>query len=396
MSERDELGQAFDHFIERLRDAETAVRGMQAYEGDRARARGYEHLARMMLKSLEQEVLQDPDHPHFRVLDDRIREGGDNPDQRYLLGKLRGGEAYRVWGRLGSAHRLEIQLYSEEPYGGKNVGVGYLPHQQVDFAHDGSFSIELGPGVAGRSTLVNPADAAIIQVRQIYDDWNEDDPGVVYIDRVGYEGHRKGSETAATMAERLRLAGDNTFHSTECWPALVERGVLGFMEVNTMPPVMSPGDRAGVVGRWISLGHFDLGADDALVIRIPPTTADYRGIQLSDLWFASLPYGNATSSLSGAQSLIAPDGYTYFVISLSDPGYANWLDPCDLPRGTVHIRYDGVEGEIPAEAWPSATLSSVSELSDAIPEFEAGSVSGTGRNDQRAARRRHVQVRYGR
>lgn len=392
----DELSGAFAHFLERLRAAEDAVRAMEAYAGDEGRARGYEHLARMLLKAIEQDIVSDPDHPHFRVLDDRIREGGDNPDQRYLLAKLRGGASYRIWGRRGSAHRLEVQLYSEEPYGGKNVGVGYLPHEGIDFGPDGTFSIALGPDAAGTSSLINPPDAAIVQVRQIYDAWTDDDPGVVFIDRVGYEGHRKTVDDAAAMAERFRLAGDNVHLSTECWPALVERGVVGFMEVNTLPPLMSPGDRAGVVGRWISLGHFRLEADQALVIAVSETGADYRGIQLSDLWFASLPYGNATSSISGAQSVAAPDGRWYYVIAVDDPDYVNWLDPCGLDRGTVHLRFDGVEGEIPRDAWPSADLVDVADLARVIPGFAEGRVTPAERDAQRADRRRHVQVRYGR
>ncbi|MGI9616321.1 MAG: hypothetical protein ACR2QO_25625, partial [Acidimicrobiales bacterium] len=356
----------------------------------------YEHLVRMVLKAIEQDVMQDVDHPHFRVLDDRIREGGDNPDQRYLIAKVRGGEEYRVWGRLGSAHRLEVQLYSAEPYGGKNVGVGYLPHESIAFAADGSFSIELGPHTDAPSGLRSPPETAIVQVRQIYDEWSDADPGAVFIDRIGFEGRRRAVESAAQMAERLRLAGDNAYYSTECWPALVERGVLGFMERNTLPPLMSPGERAGVVGRWISVGHFELTGDEALVIRVPPTTADYRGIQLADLWFASLPYGNATSSLSGAQSTAAPDGDTYFVISLEDPGYANWLDPCGLQRGIVHLRYDGVDGEIPEASWPSATLTTVDGLAETIPGFADQLFSSARRQSQVATRRRHVQVRYGR
>ena len=184
------------------------------------------------------------------------------------------------------------------------------------------------------------------------------------------------------MAERFRLAGDNAFHSTECWPALVERGIVGFMEVNTLPPLMSPGDRAGVVGRWISLGHFALDPGQALLVEVGPTSADYVGIQLSDLWFASLPYGNATSSLSGEQSVIGSDGRTYYVVSAEDPGYPNWLDPCGLDRGTVHLRFDGVDGEIPRASWPTATVVDVADVPSLIPGFADEAMDDTARRDQ--------------
>ena len=94
-------------------------------------ARGYQHLGRQLVKGFEEHLLRDADHPFGRVLDDRIRTGGDNPDQRYLFAPIRGGEAYRVWGRKGSAARIELQLYSREPYGAEDVSVGYLPDEAI-------------------------------------------------------------------------------------------------------------------------------------------------------------------------------------------------------------------------------------------------------------------------
>ena len=390
----DELADAFEYFVNRLRDAEQAVRSFDAYDGDIARGRGYLHIARMMLKSIEHNLLGDPEHPHFRVLDDRIREGGDNPDQRYLLAQIAGGEPYRVFGNRGSAARLEVQLYSEEPYGGKNVGVGYLPHEDIVFADDGSFSIDLGPGVSGPSTLVNPPAATIIQVRQIFDDWSDEDAGLVLIDRVGFEGHRKVSEPASQVAERFREAADNVFESTKCWPLLVQQGVVGFMEPNSLPPLMSPGDKAGVVGRWISLGPYILTNDTAVVITAHEVGADYQGVQLSDLWFSSLEYGNATSSISGAQATRDANGGYHYVISLEDPGYVNWLDPGGVDRGTVHLRFDGVRGEVPRDRWPEARVVSLAELASVIPGFDENVVDSATRDAQRSARRRHVQMRY--
>ena len=395
MTDRDDLADAFEHFLTRLREAEASVRSFDAFGDDDAqRARGYQHLARMVLKSIERDLLQDPDHPHFRVLDDRVREGGDNPDQRYAIASVRGGVPYRLRGRLGSAARVEVQLYSEEPYGGKNVGVGYLPHESIDFDADGAFTVDLAPGASGRSALDNPSTTSIVQVRQIYDDWTDDDPGEVFIDRVDMSGDRKTVDTAAEVAAAFRAAGDTAYHSTERWPALVQNGVVKWMEKNTLPPLMSPGDRAGVVGRWIAIGHFDLDPETALVVSVSPVGADYQGAQLSDLWFSSLEYANATGSISGAQSVPGPDGKVHLVVAMNDPGYVNWLDTGGLRRGTVHLRFDGVDGEIPSELWPTAELVRLDDLAEAIPGFADDQVTTEQRADQRRARRRHVQKRY--
>ena len=51
---------------------------------------------------------------------------------------------------------------------GEDVGVGYLPDDAIAYEDDGSFSVLLGPEVSGPSTLVNPPEATILNVRQIW------------------------------------------------------------------------------------------------------------------------------------------------------------------------------------------------------------------------------------
>jgi hypothetical protein len=81
-------------------------------------------------------------------------------------------------------------------------------------------------------------------------------------------------------------------------------------------------------------------------------------------------------------------------VSLEDPGYANWLDPAGVAKGIVQLRFDGLDDQ-PAEA-PTAELVSISALPNTIPNFDAGRIGTDARDAQRAERRRHVQVRYGR
>ena len=74
---------------------------------------------------------------------------------------------------------------------------------------------------------------------------------------------------------------------------------------------------------------------------MPATSAKYQAVQLTDMWFASLEQANQVSSLTTKQSLQAPDGSYYYVVSQHDPGYANWLDSGALARGTLLLRWDG-------------------------------------------------------
>ena len=115
---RDELGLAFDEFVNTLRDVEKDIRQTKSFGDEQERIGGYRHILRSMAKGMEAEILQDPDFPYFRILDWWLREGGDNPDQRYAFTPIRGGESYRVWGQLGSATRVEFQIYAGRPWDG--------------------------------------------------------------------------------------------------------------------------------------------------------------------------------------------------------------------------------------------------------------------------------------
>jgi|DEB0MinimDraft_10_1074344.scaffolds.fasta_scaffold00334_12 hypothetical protein len=391
-----ELAEAFAYFVRQAVEAEQALRNVDAAGDSLSAARGYLHLGRQVLSAMENHLLADPDLPRFRILDDRVRTGGDNPDQRYGFAPIHGGVDYEVWGSKGSASRLEVQLYRREPYGAEDVSLGYLADEDIDFAADGSFSIRVGPGRSGRSALDNPSEATILQVRQIYGDWSEVDCGSVFIDRVGSEGAAVTVESAEVVARRWRGAADDLRASATCWPELVQNGIEAARPVNTLLPLRTPAAKGGVLGRWISLGQYEIDGDHALLITMPPTAARYQGAQLADRWFASLEYSSATSSLSGEQALVAPDQNRYLVVALNDPGYANWLDPTGLARGVVHLRYDGLAEAPEPEQHPTARLVSVAELPEVIPGFANCVVTPADRDDQRAARRRHVRRRFGR
>jgi len=100
------------------------------------------------------------------------------------------------------------------------------------------------------------------------------------------------------------------------------------------------------------------------------------------------------SSLTTRQSVKSDDGAYYTVVSREDPGHANWLDTGGLSRGVFLLRYDGVMGDIPATQNPSAELVDVAALEERIPGFER--VTEAERAEVRAARRKHVQLRFNR
>jgi hypothetical protein len=337
------------------------------------------------------EILQDADYPYFRILDFWLKEGGDNPDQRYAFTPIHGGETYRVWGERGSAARLELQLYAGRPWDGSGRSAGYLAYEDMQFNEDGSFEVWVSAAEREGNWLPNPPEGTTLFSRHIYDQWSEERTGDIHIDRVGYEGRRRPPETRQELADRISAAAVMFATTARTWPALVNNRYAKAREPNTVAKPYDTYALGGARGRWMSGGYFMLEEGQALVLRMPATAARYQAVQLTDMWFASLEHGNQVSSLTTKQSVIAPDGAYYYVISQSDPGYANWLDSGALSRGTLLLRWDGVQGDLSPAQFPTARLVPLDQVASAVPGFER--VSAEQRQAVRRERRRHLQLR---
>jgi hypothetical protein len=83
------MEQAFDRFMGAVHESNDFVTHHPFYQDEESRASGLAFISSMMIRTLEEDVVQDVDFPFFRVLDFRIREGGDNPDQRYRFARIR-------------------------------------------------------------------------------------------------------------------------------------------------------------------------------------------------------------------------------------------------------------------------------------------------------------------
>lgn len=97
-------------------------------------------------------------------------------------------------------------------------------------------------------------------------------------------------------------------------------------------------------GQLASFGHFELGPDQALIVKVPTIEAAYSAIQTNDAWANNYPSVTAQGSLNLTNTFQDPDGFTYYVISSQDPGVANWIDNSGAPDGNILLRWQGVTG----------------------------------------------------
>ena len=119
------------------------------------------------------------------------------------------------------------------------------------------------------------------------------------------------------------------------------------LPVNTLTePRSTPG---GLTSQFSSVGHYDLGPDQAMIVTVPAAAKDvapYQGIQLGSMWYISLDYINHQTSLTADQARHDPDGMLRFVISERDPGVANWLECTGHQRGYVQLRWQRLSRDL--------------------------------------------------
>lgn len=386
------LQDSFDAFASAISEAGSFVEGHQWYGSPEEQAEAYRHILRTLVRSIETNALGEPDFPFFVESTPFNTSGMDNADQRYLITMLSGGGTYRIWGERGSSRRLDFSLYRA----GSKMAPTFatLSTDELVIEPDGSFEVFIGGERQDKNWLPADEGPMRLMVRQIHSDWTNELPRDIHIDRIDRARPLYPTLTPRLMSERLIEATNVFADDVRRWPELSRTRFSMLMPPNWLSPPQDTGSEGGLAGRWMIGGHFNLEADDALVIAVKPSEAPYQGIQLGHHWWEHMDYANRQSSLTLDQARVSSDGNIYFVISQQDPGVANWLDTEGFQRGVILMRWDGLQGDLSDNYIPDATQIKLSALREHLPQDEP-SFSAAQRAAQIRERREHVQKRYG-
>ncbi|MEB3034277.1 hypothetical protein [[Mycobacterium] nativiensis] len=136
-------------------------------------------------------------------------------------------------------------------------------------------------------------------------------------------------------------------------------GAAGILQPpNTMSDLASQGGYGvALPSAAAASGHFDLQPGEALIVKVPQIeSAGMNGIELMNVFGTNLPATLAQTSLNGSQSFLSNDGYTYYVVSATNPGVANWLDSGAVTSGEIYMRYQNIpEADRPTTPLPVET-----------------------------------------
>jgi hypothetical protein len=461
MDAQKDLRAAWDDLIselQRARDAIDQPELMPAPPSDRNLAEGYRYLAGFMHSAIERAFHGNPRFPSFiNALSIYTKATIDNADAIYFMAPIDGRESYLVRGQVAD-HRhwrgeapaqtgrlapqyLIFELSDGVLAGdsgslaelrpGVKVQTGRLDSSNLQVDADGRFEILLAPeqpaGHTGnyicshkRVSRPHPDDpnapldryACWISGRQLFYDWEREDPTHLSIVRIGQEREHPLAYTPERAAAQLREMGSLVRGQMHFWnefyTVLLEvygkragghpsRPGERFMPRNAFnaPNAASGATGGGQSTNIYAGGVFELEPDEALIIesRIPEPP-QYIGFHLGNLWGESLDFANRQTSLNGFQVEPDSDGVLRYVVAHRDPGVPNWLDTTGHREGFLTPRWAYSKQPTP-DRWPSIRAEKVrfDEIRSHLPA-DTRTVSPAERAERIRVRQEHVQRRY--
>ncbi len=259
------------------------------------------------------------------------RYGLDNPDSIYRTIPIDGSQTYLIKGRV-APQRLTENYFTLWDHDGNTVDVFNGKHLELEA--DGSFTITVdSKPTDGRPNHIRSSPKAHqFYIRDVILDWNTDTPNTLTVEKLGAPGKPPlaADEQANLTAKFMREYADNTVR----WNAQALN-----RPANVIDFTIDRDTDGALRNQFYVLGHFDLRDDEALVCTLHTAGANYFIVPITNVWGTSNEIVHRTGSLNKSQSVPNADGTYTFVISLSDPGIHNWVDPTDFHEGIITARW---------------------------------------------------------
>jgi hypothetical protein len=323
---------------------------------------GYDYLAGRIRMAMQMAFDHDLERPLFiNPTHQFSRQGLDNPDAIYFNAYLKEGVEYVVRGVRGTSADLSFQVMGGA-YTADSAATSMLAFddRELDIAEDGSFEF----------TYVAEPGAKTMIVREVFNDWDTEERGRIWIERTDTVGLPATPLTQARLERKYEVAAKLLTGSIQTWlafPQFFER-----KEPANQPtaPQSTPG---GLSSQRSSIGHYDLADDEALIVTVPECTdCAYQAIQIGSDWYISTDYETHQTSLTKAQAVTDPDGLMRFVISETPPGgspIANWLETTGHRTGSIMLRWQRLERDLGPEDGPQVEVVKTADVPSRLPHF---------------------------
>ena len=340
-----------------IAEAEELIANAPFIKTEQDRLEGYDYLSGRIRMAMQMAFDYDLDQPLFvNPTHQFSRQGLDNPDAIYLNAFLREGVEYVVRGRRGTTADLSFQVMGGS-YSADSAATNLMAFddRELDVAPDGTFEFRY-TAEPGAKTMI---------VREVFDDWDNEERGTLTIERPDTLGRPAAPLTRERLAKKYDVAARSLVGSIQTWFAFPQ--FFQYKEpVNTLTaPQSTPG---GLASQRSSIGHYELDDDQALVITVPRCEdCAYQGMQVGSDWYASTDYETHQTSLTKAQAVTDPDGRMRFVVSERNPGIANWLETTGHRTGALMLRWQRLDRDLSPDDGPTCDVVPFAELGEHLP-----------------------------
>ncbi len=332
----DETAKAFHELLETVREREAAFRdGERAVSGEASLLEGYKWAFSILRVGLDAFVWADVARPRFvDIVGPYTKWGGDNADAFYQYAPVDPTRTYRVRGRKGDAVYLSLTVY-----GGPDDGrwseriVGSLNDREFECDADGCFEIVLSPDEhSGNWIRLEPDSVCAITRDYLVDPF----AGRRAEWRIEAEGDApEYRQTDADLARRFRAAA--TFVRDQASIAPLPPAEPNVIQDPYPVPKVTFGWAAGDAA--YAMGAFELGEDEALVIRGRSPACAFWNLCLWNPFMHTYNYDYDRVTLNGGQALLDEDGSWTVVVAARDPGHPNWVSCQGHRAGRIWIRW---------------------------------------------------------
>lgn len=346
---------AWENFCEQLKVAGGALVRESTPGDDLTQAEGLRKLVRMIRMGFEASLeYGNTDYPKvYQLVTPTTLGEGETSDSHYHQTMIDGSQTYRISGDRGEAPYLEFTVYAGKiGLDEHSVQVGAMTEVELEVNVDGSYELILSPNEHEGNWIKTTPEASVVFIRQYTHDWGKTRDATFNIERINSEGEGAvGYRPPITMAEvtaAMERTSAYVARSTNIWAAIVDdirkapanRFVTFSVAEEEEAPEMPTGHR-------FSTGHFQLAADEALIVTFKPAEVPYWGIAITNYWFESISYADHRSHLNNHTVQYQDDGSVRVVIASQNPGQANWIDTQGHLDGTMMLRWSRTNLPVP-------------------------------------------------
>ena len=302
------------------------------------------------------------------------------------------GATYELTGTLGGGTEA-FAIATEQITGSQAVSKESLElGSNLVVNPDGTFTVYIGPTAPSGAVNFIDDDSATIQgaasllVRDVLGDWGKgasnisihcvsDCPPFFAIPQGGL--FPSDDTTAPTKITSIDDALTTLFSAFAKIAGPFNTQNMGLAQIaginepaNTMSPLATETSLfpTGLPSADVSAGNFDLAPGEALIVKVPEVDAAYNGIELMNVYGAALPFTLSQTTLNNTTAYHAADGYTYYVVSATNPGVANWLDTGGVANGEIFARFENLAaGSDPTGLQVTTQVVPVADVAQYLP-----------------------------